>query len=711
MATESAPRARVDPVTLGRLLRPRSVAVVGASDVATSVGGAPLVLLERFGFTGEVYPVSPSRESIGGRTCLHSIDELPEGVDAAILAIPRAAVPEALEALVRRGVGGAVVFSSGYAETGPEGADDQSALAAFAREHGLALAGPNCLGLVNFVDRVPLTFGDASPNRRTRPRGLGIVAQSGAMTLALTYAAMAKDVTVTYAVSTGNEAVIGIEDYLDALVDDDATAVVAMLVEQIRQPGEFLAAARRARERGVEVIVVHLGRGERARRASITHTGALAGDYAATRAVLSAEGVVVLESIDELIDLADVLTKCPTPRGRGIGLVTDSGAMKTFSLDLGDAWGLSLATLSEGATRALTAELPPFAVAENPVDITASGLNDPSLYARATTVLLDAPEVAGVVLAVMPGSPLQGAQQIGALVPAIAGAPKPVLYTIMGGDCALPEENVLTILNADVALFRSPERALRALGRLVDLGEAGRARAAREPAAPGVALRVGDGAPMSERAAKGLLAQVGIAVPASRLVGDLAGARDAAAALGYPVVLKVSSADIVHKAAIGGVAVVGEPSDLALSFDRLLARVRASAPGARVEGVLVEEALSGGAEAIVSARRDPAWGVITVVGSGGGTVESIRDVAVVGAAAGRAEVRRALEGLRLAGTLVGGDVVLDVEALVTTVTVLARTLEASDELDEIELNPVLVRAEGCGVVALDAVIVPRAHLA
>ena len=185
MGTEPA-SSWVDPVALGRLLRPRSVAVVGASDVATSVGGAPLVLLERFGFTGEVYPVSPSRASIGARACLRSIDELPEGVDAAILAIPRASVPGALEALSRRGVGGAVVFSSGYAETGPEGAADQRALADFAREHGLAVAGPNCLGLVNFVERVPLTFGDASPNRRVRPRGLAVVAQSGAMTLALT---------------------------------------------------------------------------------------------------------------------------------------------------------------------------------------------------------------------------------------------------------------------------------------------------------------------------------------------------------------------------------------------------------------------------------------------------------------------------------------------------------------------------------------------
>ncbi len=709
MGTEPAARSRVDPVALGRLLRPRSVAVVGASDVATSVGGAPLVLLERFGFTGEVYPVSPSRASIGARACLRSIDELPEGVDAAILAIPRASVPGALEALSRRGVGGAVVFSSGYAETGPEGAADQRALADFAREHGLAVAGPNCLGLVNFVERVPLTFGDASPNRRVRPRGLAVVAQSGAMTLALTYAAMAKDVTVTYAVSTGNEAVIGIEDYLDALVDDDATVVVAMLVEQIRRPAAFLAAARRARERGVDVLVVHLGRGERAQAASVTHTGALAGDYAVTRAVLSAEGVVVLESIDELIDLADVVTKCPAPSGLGVGLLTDSGAMKTFSLDYGDARGLSLATLGEGATRALAAELPPFAVAENPVDITASGLNDPSLYARATSVLLGAPEVAGVVLAVMPGSPLQGAQQIGALVPVIAGATKPVLYAIMGGDCPLPEENVLAIFDADVALFRSPERALVALGHLVDLGEARRARAAREPLLPGATLGVGEGEALSEHAAKALLAGIGIAVPAGRLVNDVAGARDAAASLGYPVVLKVSSSDIVHKSAAGGVAVVEEPRALAAAFDGLLARVRVSVPRARVEGVLVEEAVTGGVEAIVSVRRDPSWGVVAVVGSGGTAVESVRDVAVVSAAAGRAEIRGALKGLHLSRALVGGAVALDVEALVTTVALLSRTLEASDELDEIELNPVLVREEGRGVVALDAVIVPRAH--
>ncbi len=389
-------------------------------------------------------------------------------------------------------------------------------------------------------------------------------------------------------------------------------------------------------------------------------------------------------------------------------MLTDSGAMKTFSLDFSDALGLSLATLGEETTRALAAELPPFAVAENPVDITASGLNDPSLYARATTVLLEAPEVSGVVLAVMPGSPRQGAQQIGALVPAIAGAPKPVLYTVMGGDCPLPEENVAAILDADVALFRSPERALRALGHLVDLAEATRARDAREPAPPGAVLRVGDGGRPSESAAKALLAGAGITVPAGRRVDDLRGACEAAAALGYPVVLKVSSPDIVHKAAVGGVAVVADPAGLDAAFGGLLTRVRASAPRARVEGVLVEEALSGGVEAIVSARRDPTWGVVALVGSGGADVESTRDVAVVGAAAGRAEIRRALEALDLARTLSGGDLAFDLEALVTTVALIARTLEASDELDEIELNPVLVREAGRGVVALDAVIVPRA---
>ncbi|MDE3064468.1 MAG: CoA-binding protein [Acidobacteriota bacterium] len=479
----------------------------------SSIGGAPLVLLERFGYRGEVHLVSRSRTEVNGRACVASIEELPHGVDAAILAIPNAGLAQAIEACGRAGVGGAIAFSSGYAEVGDEGAAQQLAMAQTASAYDLALAGPNCLGLINFVDGVPLTFGDASPNRRAEGPGLAILAQSGAMSLALTYAAMAQDINVSYAISTGNEAVLGVEDYLDAILAESSTRAVALLVEQIRRPAEFLALATRARDRGVALCVLHLGRDPRARAASVSHTGAITGDQDYLRAALRREGVLFIDSLDGLIDTASVLVKCPIPRTAGTAVLTDSGAAKTFALDVSHDLGLAMPDLAPGTSERLRVELPAFAVPSNPADITAMGLNDPSLYARVAGVLLGADEIGCLVLSVMPGSEEQGAQQIDALLPTLVSADKPVVYAIMGGESPIAPANRLKILDAGLPLFRSPERALAAVKNLMTfagrIGDTSRESAPAPPSLPDL----GPLDALNEHAAKSILSRAGLRTP------------------------------------------------------------------------------------------------------------------------------------------------------------------------------------------------------
>jgi len=708
VATGAAPDA------LERLVRPRSVAIVGASDEPASIGGAPLVLLERFGYEGDVHLVSRSRREIRGRACVASIEELPFGVDAAILAIPKAGVADAVEQAGRRGVGGVVVFSSGYGELDAAGAAAERALATSAARHGIALAGPNCLGLVNFADGVPLTFGDVAPNRRPGGPGVAIVAQSGAMSLALTYAAMAQDTSVTYAISTGNEAVLGVEDHLRLVIADERTRAVVMLVEQIRRPAEFLALAREAREREVTVCVLHTGRGERAKAASLTHTGAIAGDQDVLRSVLGREGVLFVDSLDGLVDTAGVIARQGLPHADGVAFMTDSGAAKTFAIDVCEAEGAALPELGEATLAKLAGELPAFATASNPVDITAMGLNDPSLYARVASVLLEDDDVGTLVVSAMPGSELQGTEQVEALLPTLAAARKPVVYTIMGGDCPIPERNRLLILDASVPLFRSPERALRAARDLASAARAARAAAsrARAPRARDVAP-LGAGGPgtaagtiVGELEAKAMLAAAGIESPPSRLVTSPAGARDAARELGCPVVVKISSPDITHKSDAGGVAFVHAPEDAAEAYSAVLAAVSASRPDARVDGVLVERVVSDGVEMLLGARRDPAWGPYLVVGLGGVWTEILGDATVVAADADRDEIADAIAGLRGAAVLRGarGSRPRDVHALLGAAELVAALLRCSPGVAEIEINPLLVRAEGDGVVALDAVV-------
>jgi len=709
--SEASPESpRISQGAIKRLLYPSSVAIVGASDVPESIGGAPIALIERFGFVGDVYCVSRTRTQINGRACVESIDDLPYGLDAVVLAIPKTGVLDAVQAAGRRGIGGAVVFSSGYGEVDSEGAAQQAELASLATTLDLALAGPNCLGLVNFAASAPLTFGDVSPNRRVGGASLAIISQSGAMSLALTYAAMTQDIPMSYTISTGNEAVLGVEDYLAVILGDERVRAVALLIEQIRRPAAFLELARVARQRGTALCILHTGRSVRAQAASLSHTGAIAGDQEVMRAILQREGVVFIDSLDELIDTACVLVKCSTPRADGVAFMTDSGAAKTYAIDVSDDLGLLLPTLSPSTLMKLAEELPAYALASNPVDITAMGLNDPSLYGRVASTLLGDEEVGCLVVSSMPGSVAQGTQQVEALLPVLAVADKPVIYTIMGGESPLPLENTLKIFDAGLPLFRSPERALRAAHNVIKRSRACREAEARIPPGDSTALRLDARSPLTEYGAKALLSRSGLRVPAGDLATDVRAAEAAAEKVGYPVVMKIASQQIPHKSDVGGVIVAANQEELGRCYEQMLARILASHPDAVIDGVLVEEVISGGVEVIVGARRDAAWGETVLIGLGGVWTEVFNDAVIVAADADRREILTAIDSLRGAATLRGirGAAVSDLDALVSAIELLGGILRATPQCAEIEVNPLLVLPRGEGVVALDALVVARA---
>jgi len=703
--------SNVSRQAIERLLRPRSVAIVGASDVPASIGGAPIALMERFGYEGEVHYVSRTRSEINGRPCVDSIESLPYGVDAIVLAIPKAGVADAVAAAGRRGVGGAIVFSSGYAEVDTDGATEQAELAVLARKCDLALAGPNCLGLINFVESIPLTFGDVSQNRREGGPSLAIISQSGAMSLALTYAAMAQDITMSYTISTGNEAVLGVEDFLGVILDDESVRAVALLIEQIRRPAEFTELARVARRRGVALCILHTGRSVRAKAASLSHTGAIAGDQEVMRAILEREGVLFIDSLDELIDTACVLVKCPTPSAEGVAFMTDSGAAKTYAIDVSDDIGLWLPELSRSTLVKLTEELPTYAVAGNPVDITAMGLNDPSLYGRVASSLLGDEEVGCLVVSAMPGSSVQGTQQVDALLPVLVAADKPIIYAIMGGESPLPMENTTKIFDAGLPLFRSPERALRAARNVTKHFRA--VRDAESRLMPGeyapLDFDFDARTPLSELDAKSLLSRAGLRVPSGKLVNDVRSAETTAAEYGYPVVLKIVSQQILHKSDVGGVAVVANEEELRHAFSEMPARALASRPDAVVEGLLVEEFVRGGVETIVGARRDDSWGDTILIGVGGIWAEVVNDAVVIAADAERSEILTAVDSLRGAAVLRGarGGETADLDAFVSAIELIGGLLRATPMCTEIEVNPLLVLPSGGGVVALDALVVSR----
>ncbi|WP_353772420.1 CoA-binding protein, partial [Sphingobium sp.] len=384
--------------SLDCLLRPRSVAIVGASDKPGALGASVLANLVRQGFDGDIHLVNPKRTEIGGRPCVASVDDLPEGVHVAVLAIPRAGVLDAIRGLARKGVGAAVIFSAGFAEDGPQGLADQQEIARIARESGMVVEGPNCLGLVNFRDNVSLTFIEMPEAKAQGDRRVGIVSQSGAMAAVLATTMIHRDVPLNCYISTGNEAASGIEDYLAYLVDQPDTAVIALIAEHVRDPARFLAAARAARDAGKAVVLLHPGRSAAGAESAATHTGAMAGDHAVMTVHVQRAGVILADSLEELGDIVEILARSPDAGIGGTGVIAESGAFKAMMLDLAEAVGLDLPKLTDADSPALRAALPDFVPVTNPMDITAQGLVDPGLYGRTLAALAQDDRIGTILL-------------------------------------------------------------------------------------------------------------------------------------------------------------------------------------------------------------------------------------------------------------------------------------------------------------------------
>lgn len=692
-----------------RLLAPRSVAIVGASPVPGSLGGGVLANLDAFGFAGDIYLINPRRPAIAARPCLASARDLPMGVDCAVLAIPHDGVLDSVRDCAARAVGSLIIFSAGFAETGPDGRAVQDEIAAIARTHDMMVAGPNCLGMINFVDGIPLTFGTTEPTRLGARSGIGILSQSGAMATVVRVALLAHDVGVSFSISTGNEAVNGIEDFLDTLIDEPATRVITLVAEQIRRPQRFLAAARRAASVGKPIVLLHPGRSAAARASAVTHTGAMTGDYQVMRALATHAGVVIVDTLEELIDVAELLVRCRALPHGGPAVITDSGAFKALVLDLCDDIGLELPQPSPAVAAVIDTIAPGLVLATNPVDLTAQALVDPDLYRRVMVALLAGAETGSLVLSPILGNATMARRKVTPIIEALKDlAPtKPVVFAMLGEDADVPQGLVAALRDLGVPFFRSPERALRALRHVT-------AFAARKDArAPAIAVQASERLPrgvINEFEAKRLLAATGIAVPSGECVGDLAAAHEAASRVGYPVVLKAQSRALTHKSDLGGVVLdLVDAQALDAGWQRLTGAIAAARPDLVLDGVLVERMAPPGTEFIVGARNDAQWGPVLVIGLGGLLAEVLGDLRVLPADLAAVEIADEFRKLRVAAILDGfrGAPPLDVAALAEIAARLGAFVRAHPEIVEVDINPVVVYAKGVGAVALDALIVTR----
>ena len=698
---------------VARLMRPRAVAIVGISAKPGSAGHTVLANLTLNDYAGDIHLVGRSGGTIEGRGVLPNVDALPEGVDLAVFTLPAGGVREAIAACVRRKVGSAVIFASGFAEMGEDERGEQQAISALAREGGLALVGPNCLGYSNLVDGLSIGFAGASKLVRMAPDagpGLAIVGQSGGLMGHLRLGLDVRSVPVSYMITTGNEAGLGLADFVEYLVEDAATSGIVIYAEDIRRPAEFLAAAAQARAKGKPIIVMHPGRGARAQAAARSHTGALAGDYAVMSMKVKDAGIALVDTLDELLDVSEILARYPAGCTGGAGILTFSGAFCGIALDFCEELGLDVPPLSPESEAALRPLLPNFLTPRNPLDLGTQPIWQPELVGIGAKALLSEPSVGGLVVSIAGGPPKQQMLYLDGLLTAMEGSRKPVTFSILGDESPLAPEFMAKARQNRVVLQRSSDRALRAMAQVNAYGRRAAAARPRRPAVPFAGLPALGSGPQAEWLGKTVLAAIGVATPPGGLARTVDEAAATAARIGYPVAMKAQAAALAHKTEAGGVLLgIADEAALRRAWRTLADNVGRAQPGLALDGALVEAMAPRGVELVIGAKRDPRWGPVLLVGLGGIWVEALGDVRLLPADLPEAAIAEELLELKSAKLLRGfrGTPPADIAAAARAAALVGRLIETVPEILEIDINPLVVHAEGKGATALDALIVTR----
>ena len=649
------------------------------------------------GFQGAILPVNPNRAEIQGLRAYPDIASLPEVPDVAIVAVPAAQVIETIAALGARGTRGAIVFSAGFAETGPTGAALQAEVVTTARTHGVRMLGPNSLGLFN--DRIGFyaTF-SASMETGYPPAGrVGIVSQSGAYGTHVFTIARQRRVGTPLFVATGNEADLTVGDVLGWMVADEGTDVIMLYAEGIRGGPNFVAALAAARAARKPVIVMKVGSSVLGEASARSHTSAIAGNDAVTAAVLAEFGALRARSTEEMLDFAQLATRRIYPVGNTLGMVTVSGGAGVLVSDAAEALGLPMPPMPEVAQARLLAMLP-FAAPHNPVDCTAQALNDFTLVDRFTAAMVEEGGYRSVLaFFTQTGGAASIAPKLRAALGGVRARHPDRLYVLS----VLASPDLVEGYEADGwTVFEDPTRAVNAIAAMGRLGEAFEAGQCARPILIGDVILPAQSP--DEAGAKHLLAEAGIASAPERACADADSAMAAAAVIGFPVVLKILSPDIIHKSEIGGVLLgIGDESAVRAGFATLMQRTADRAPGARVSGVLVAKQLDGGVECILGLHQDPVFGPVAMVGLGGIFVEVLRDVAFRRCPFGPDVAEAMIRGLRGAPLLLGarGRPPADLPALAAMLSRLSAFGHAAGpRLRSVDLNPVMAMPHGAFAV-------------
>jgi acetyl coenzyme A synthetase (ADP forming)-like protein len=689
---------------LESFFNPQSVAVVGASRDPEKLGYAVLSNLKDGGYSGKLYPVNPKTDEILDLTTYASVLDIPDPVDLAVIVIPYKFVPAVFEQCGQKGIPAVVVISAGFREAGREGLERERELIDIAKNYGIRLIGPNCLGVIDTATPLNASFAAGMP-----PSGpIAFMSQSGALGTAVLDIAMAGRIGFSKFVSLGNKADVSEIDLLEAWGDDADSDIILIYVEGVPDGQKFIEVARQV-TRHKPVVAIKSGVTASGSRAVSSHTGSLAGSEAAYKAAFRQAGVIRATSMEAVFDYARALAYQPLLQGDRIGIVTNAGGPGILATDALEHAGLEIPRLSHETVEALTDYLPGAASAANPVDVLGDALAD--RYQHSVRLVLNDPNVDGLIVVVTPQAMTEIEETAHAVGKMSQESDKPVLACFMGE--ARIEAGIEVLWQYGVPNYPFPERAAAALAAMSAYRrERDRPIFEIEPCETCIPrvrelfdqVRSEGRVSIGDAEARTVLESYGFTIPESHLAETPEEAIEFADKIGYPVVLKLASPDILHKTDVGGVKLnLQSPDDVRDAFDLIVYRAGRYVPGAHIWGCLVQQMVPVGREVLLGMSRDPQFGPLVAFGRGGIYVEALKDVSFRVAPFSRQEADEMIREIRSYALLEGvrGEPPADHEAMVDALLRISQLVTDFPEIVELDINPLMVFEEGRGAMAID----------
>jgi len=695
---------------IDRLLNPKSVAIVGVSKDFTSISGKPFKNLINHKYQGKIYPVNPKYDEIEGIPCYSSLLDIPGPVDVALIAVSAKRMMQILDDCEKKQVHHLVLFNSGFAEVGEEGKELQEKVLERAKQAGISILGPNCVGLLNVKESIPLGFATSFETEKGFKAGpVGFSSQSGAIGFSLFGLAQERDIGFSYIINSGNQMDIHSLDIIEYMLEDQDTKVVAGYLEGIPDGKMLIDLSKSSKSKGKPIILLKAGRSAIGRQAALSHTASLTGSEETFRAIAKQYGLITVNDVDDMIDLMQVFSRGKKAKGNKIVTISNSGAAGIAMADYSEELGLDMLRMTAETSEKITSIIPPYGSALNPIDVTAQALKEQHILTDTLEVLINDDQVDAIVFQTTFGGEL-GKNICQKIVDIDRRTDKPILVTITGTDeLTGPGRRILQ--EAGVPVYPTSYKTMAALKHLVDFSLFCNKEDEAEPAITSTINNSEEKIGVwTEEQVKPQLSSLGIRVPNGVVIRDDRHLAQVKNELQYPVVCKVISKDVLHKTDAGGVKInIHNAQQLETAFEEILKSVKQYNPQAHIEGILAEEMIKDDSvEMFIGIKEDPQFGSLVVCGLGGIFIEVLKDASIRRAPVNLAEANEMLKELKGFPLLEGirGSKPRDIKALADAIVNVSQFAAMNDgKIAEMDINPILVFEEGKGVAALDGIIV------